>query len=403
MPEFDLSALREAPWEMVGAYAHQVDAIEQWLLGGPRMVAHPQPGRGIIWAPTASGKGRIAAGIAHAVPGRWLFAVHRGHLALDVRGRWEKLTGTEAGFIGDGQWTEGERLTCATLQSLYAAKGTPRYAGLVERVTGVITDESHTAPAATFYSVLQSFRNARLRVGLSGTPLDRGDRRSMVAVGAIGPVVYRILAKTLQDRGVLAVPTVRIVPVYQSLPDFCEWRQVYESLICRSKHRNGAVLAAMAKAKAEGEVPGIVFVRSVDHGRTLTKLANAQGITTKFVHGSATLPERKAACQQLESGRTDFIVATKVFTEGVDIPSLATVINAQGGKSVIDTLQQIGRGMRVTKNKTTVTVWEFGDKGNPWTNSHAKARVAACQREGYRCIVDHTLWPERATERTHHP
>jgi superfamily II DNA or RNA helicase len=394
MPASTLATLQQEPWNMTGTYAHQHDAISAWLAGGPGLVTHPLPGRGIVWAPTASGKGRIACGIAAAIEGKWLFAVHRGHLVEDVRERWETLTGETAGMIGDGRWDVGDRLTCATLQTLYAQRKEDRFARLADEVTGLIIDEAHTAPAATFYATIQRFTSARLRVGLSGTPLDRHDKRSMVAIGAIGPVVYRIKATTLQERGVLAVPTVRVIPVWQSA-EVWEWAKVYDQLIVGSTHRNGAIIASMLRARDEGELPGMVFVRSLHHGRSLARMAAAKGLNVRFVSGDANLGQRKSACSQLSSGRLDFVIATKVFTEGVNVPDLRTVINAQGGKSVIDTLQQIGRGMRVTETKKAVTVYEFGDKGHSILHRHAKQRLAACQREGYRCVVDRTLWPER--------
>lgn len=399
VPPALLEQLEHAPWNLTGRYSHQLEAIRAWLAGGPGLVQDPLPGRGIIWAPTASGKGRVAAAIAHAIEGKWLFAVHRGHLVEDVRDRWQNLTDTEAGLIGDGTWEPGERLTCATLQSLHAALSSraPKFKKLAESITGLIIDEAHTAPAATFYATIQAFKEARLRVGLSGTPLDRGDKRSLVAVGALGPVVYRIKARDLQEKGVLAVPTVRVIPVYQRAPEHAhEWREVYEELVVHSDHRNGAILAAMRRSASEGELPGMVFVRSISHGRKLERMAAAAGLNVAFVSGDANLLRRKTACKQLESGHLDYIIATKVFTEGVNVPDLRVVVNAQGGKSVIDTLQQIGRGMRVTATKRTVTVWEFGDSGNGWMHKHAQERVRACQREGYACVVDETIWPKTA-------
>jgi len=200
VPDVDFSVLDGEPWNMAGNYAHQKEAITAWWEGS----AMKSPGRGIVWAPTGSGKGRIAAAIPAMIPGRWMFAVHRGHLVDDVRSRFESLTGERAGRIGDGEW-EVRRFTCATLQSLHAHFASAEFNELAEKTDGIIVDECHVAPAGTFHRTIQSFRNARFRMGLSGTPLDRSDRRSLVAIGSIGPVVYRVRASTLQKRGILAV------------------------------------------------------------------------------------------------------------------------------------------------------------------------------------------------------
>lgn len=391
LTDVDLTA---PPWNMTGKYDFQLTAIQAWLAGDEYLM----PGRGIIWSPTASGKGSIAAAVGRLLPGHTLFAVHRGHLVEDIRGRWDDMAGSQgeppAGMIGEGTWNVGERFTCATFQSLYSQLGSAKFRSLSNSVTAVIADEAHSVAAKTFHAVLAYLWNARWRLGLSGTPLDRSDKRTMVAVGAIGPICYRVKPKDLQDRGVIAVPTVRIIPVTQGRARGVDWHERYSNQIVTSILRNNAVLAAVQYAYDNGETPGMLFVTALAHGRTLAKQISALGISVQFVSGSANLATRKTACQKLENGRLDFIIATKVFAEGVNIPALATVINAQAGKSIIGTIQQTGRGMRVTATKTSVTVWDFGDKGDQRFHEHAKARVSAYQREGYRCVVDTNTWPE---------
>lgn len=346
-----------------------------------------------------SGKGNMAVAIGHMLPGHTLFAVHRGHLAQDIQARWNDMAGSQgepdAGMIGEGVWNVGERFTCASLQTLYARLSSDEFKLLIDKTTAVIFDEAHVAPAKTFNAVLAFLYKARWRLGLSGTPLDRSDRRTMVAVGAIGPIVSRVRSTTLQELGVIAVPTVHIIPVTQSaLSAYADWHTRYEAYIVRSDKRNAAVIAAAQYAYDEGETPGMIFVKAIHHGFTLQKSLTALGMSVRFISGSASLFTRKSACEQLAAGRLDFIIATKVFSEGVNIPSLATIINAQAGKSVVGTLQQTGRGMRVTDDKTTVTVWDFGDKGDTTFHKHAEARIAAYQREGYKCILDKHTWPE---------
>jgi superfamily II DNA or RNA helicase len=359
--------------------------------------------RGVIKAPTGAGKGRIAVALAHAFDGHWLFLVHRGHLAGDVRRRWATLTATlgepDAGHIGAGAWEPGARLTTATLQTLYRSRNSQKFADLVKRTKGIIVDECHTAPADSFYKVIQSFTETPYRIGLSGTPFDRGDKRALMSVACLGPQIYTIAARTLIDAGVLAEPTVRVVPCFQQADKrWGDWASVYKNLVVESAHRNAAVVACMRKAYDSGESPGMVFVQRVAHGRKLLKMAQAQGWNATFVDGDKDDHARDRAVADLCSGRLDFIISTKVFSEGVDAPDLRTVINAAGGKSVITTLQQIGRGMRATPTKKRVTVWDIGDKGNKWLNKHAHARFAACKREDYPVVVDHGVHPEKAAQ-----
>ena len=329
------------------------------------------------------------------MPGHTVFLVHRGHLADDVKGRWDStvagLEGSAAGLIGGGGWEEGQRLTCATLQTLYEARKSERFKALAARTTQVIVDEAHVAPAETFHRVIMSFGAARFRIGLSGTPLARGDRKGLVAVGALGPVVWRVYATELMEQGYLAPPTVKVIPCYQRSALARTYREAYTELVVRSAHRN----AAVARAAILAEKPGIVFVTSLEHGRNLRKFLARQGLTVDFVSGKSSLEQRKRAIRDLTEARLDLLVATNVFNEGVDIPDLRSVVMAAGGKSEIAALQRVGRALRPAEGKTAATVYEIGDKGNKWLHEHARARFRSYTREGYAVEVDGSVWPER--------
>lgn len=386
-PERIAEELRSEPLTM---RPYQVDAILSATVQASFF------GRGVIKIPTGGGKGRVAVAIAKAIPGRWLFCVHRGNLADDVARRWETLAADEppAGFVGAGKWEVGERLTCATLQTLHRARHSEKFAGLAESIDGVIVDECHTAPAKSFYETIRKFSRAVYRVGLSGTPFDRGDRRSLMAVAAIGPTAYEISARTLIDAGMLSEPTIKILPLEQreSPQNSGDFRKVYEELVVTSTRRNRLVIDAMRKSLEDGGTPGMVFVRRIEHGKRLRDAARDQGLNVELVDGNKDTNQRNAAIKRLESGRIDFIISTKVFAEGVNVPELRTVVLAAGGKSVIETLQQVGRGSRRTDGKREFTVYDIGDKGNRWLNNHARERIRAMRREGFKCKVVLDLW-----------
>lgn len=229
--------------------------------------------------------------------------------------------------------------------------------------------------------------NAYYRVGISGTPLDREDQRSVFAVAALGPQIYEVRAQTLIDEGRLARPIIHMVPVHQ---DFMEkdkfglikrwpWKKVYDEGIVRSLVRNRTLLAAVSKA----ELPCMVFVKEIIHGKAFTKALQKRGVKADFVWGTSSLQQRQDAVRRLVRGDVEVLVSSVVFQEGVDIPELRSVVIASGGKSVIAALQRIGRGMRRADGKTTFEVWDVEDEGNPWLKRHAQARKRAYTREGY--------------------
>jgi superfamily II DNA or RNA helicase len=229
--------------------------------------------------------------------------------------------------------------------------------------------------------------NAYYRIGFSGTPLARGDRRSVLAVAALGPVIYRLRADRLIEAGVLAKPHIRMLPLEQQ-SQCPTWQGVYGECIVRSTKRN-RMLVAMAKRAAR---PCLVFVKEIAHGKRLLKLLQAVGVPSEFTWGSDPHERRVAAIKRLERGDIDVLVCSVIFQEGVDIPALASVVIGSGGKSVIATLQRIGRGMRTDQGrKVEFEVWDLLDRGCRMLEKHAKARQAAYLAEGHEVVTDDLL------------
>ena len=78
------------------------------------------------------------------------------------------------------------------------------------------------------------------------------------------------------------------------------------------------------------------------------------------------------------------LICSKIFQEGTDIPELRSVVIASGGKSVIEAVQKIGRGMRMSKGKgDSFEVWDIWDTGRKMLAKHAKSRRKAYTDEGY--------------------
>lgn len=339
--------------------------------------------RGILWIPTGGGKTEIAAALTQRIPARWLFLVHRGNLLDNAAERYERRTGAKAGRIGEGAWTIGDGgFVVATFQTLWAKlkRGEPRALALLEGAEGLMVDEAHTLPASSFWKVVMATRNAYWRVGLSGTPLARGDRRSMFTVAALGQVVYRLLPETLIAQGVLSKPTIRMVECRQGPTDpQAGWAKVYRERVVRSAARNDLV-ASIARVAAR---PSLLFVQQIAHGRALAKKLTALGIRATFAEGMHSVEHRTRLIRRLVDGEIDMLVCTVIFQEGVDIPELRSVVVATGGASSIAAIQRMGRGMRVAEGKSTFEVWDILDVGPRWLEKHSAARRKAYAAEGH--------------------
>ena len=335
--------------------------------------------RGILWIPTGGGKTEIAIGLSLKVKTKWLFIVHKKDLLHQTAERYEKRTGLKAGRIGDGIF-DVRVFTVATFQTLARGlkKGNKDVVELLNGMGAVVHDECHTAPASSSMSVMLACKNAAYRYGLSGTPLARGDKRSIFAIGMIGPVIFRIHPDVLIKAGLLAKPIIQMFKLTQESTK-PTWQGVYGEAVVRSAKRN----KVLTDCAVICEKPALLFVKEIKHGHILEERLRKAGVSCEFLWGDKQTAKRNAAVKRLVKGDTDVLIVSVIFQEGTDIPSLRSLIIGSAGKSVIAAVQRVGRGMRIHEDKKDFFVYDIYDEGHRTLKKWAKARKAAYKAESY--------------------
>ena len=369
-----------------------------WLRGyqdeGVRKIADFD--RGIFRWPTGGGKTSALVAVCSVIGCRWLVLTHRLTLVGQLRDSFEKFVGEEVGQIGDGVY-EPRRVTVATFDSVRALQrrktaGDKEAKKFLESIGGCFIDEVHVVASSRNRFVVSHLPRAYYVYGLSATPLDRGDQKNPLVVGCVGPVIHRARRKELVQGGYLAEGKIELLPI-EHPPAEGTWQDVYKLRVVRSAAREKLVVRHAKKCAK----PALVFVKELEHGRRLEKALRAAGVEVEWTWGAKKTSERLAAIRRLVHGNVDVLIANVIFQEGVDIPSLRTVILAAAGKSIIAQLQQLGRGSRVDDDKTTFDVLDVldlscGCKGKEhrscrWFEEHAKQRKQTYLREGYSVVV----------------
>ncbi len=360
--------------------------------------------RGVLKLPTGAGKTVLAGGIVLALPCRWLIMVPDANLLHQTADELEKGNakwpgiGEEVGRIGDALWSV-RRVTVATFQTLWSrlsnelrlaklhVKTRPGWRGpamrMLDDAQGLIGDECHQVAAETFWGVVMRCR-AWYRLGLSATPFDRGDKKSSLIVGALGPLVFKADRKELEDRGVLARSPVRMI-VCKQLPEAKTYPGVYTEAIVRSAKRN-RIVVEIAKVAPRC---GFIFVQHVKHGQELVRRLEKASLSVAFAHGDRPVEARQEMVQRLVRGDLDYVVCTSVFQTGLNVRALRCLIVATGGRSAIATRQRLGRGSRLDEDsgKEQCEVWEFYDEGHPYLADHTDERRRAYEEDGHRVRV----------------
>lgn len=357
-----------------------------------------EAGCGLAHVATGGGKTEIAAAIIKALADRrCLFLVHTKTLLRQARERLAERLGTieqHIGVIGDGKF-DPKHITVAMVQSLTRARGEAQkriIAKYLKTIDLLFLDETHHASAKTFYRLVQRI-DAPWRYGLSGTPFGLADGKGLLVEAAFGPVVERVTNEELIGLGVNAKPTIRMLEVTEPKLDAdLDWQSVYKEGIVLNDTRN-AMISREALRFAEKEWPTLVLVRELWHGDKIASDLNGLGVKHAFVHGQMSTDEIERRKEAFVAMKIAVLIASPIFGEGVDIPAdenfpgIRGLVIADGGQSVANVLQKIGRGLRRKKGDNRLHVVDFADTTHKWLARHSQERLALYESEGFEVIV----------------
>ena len=257
-------------------------------------------------------------------------------------------------------------------------------AELLDGVVCVIVDEVHMAKADVLKKLLsENLANAPIRWGLTGTvPKEEINFHSILAT--IGPVVNRISAHTLQQKGVLSQCHVNVV----QLIDVKEFRTYQEELkYLVSDVDRIAYLAKMCNGiKDSGNT--LILVDRLDAGRQLEALIP----DSIFISGAVKLVDRKEEYDEIRTSTNKVIIATYgVAAVGLNIPRIFNLVLLEPGKSFVRVIQSIGRGIRKAEDKDFVQIWDITSSCK-YAKRHLTERKKFYKEAKYPFTLEKVTW-----------
>ena len=325
--------------------------------------------RGVIKAPTGSGKSIIMMGIISAFPEkRFLLLAH----TLDIVNQLQEDV---------DKFKFSERVDVGTIQS-WANKDPIQYCDMYQ---GAFIDEAHHLgnPTGIYTKVLHQML-APLKIGFTAT-LPTRKIAQMTLEGTLGSVIGELTIEEAVEKGIIARPRIRLikVPKNEKIRKLRKYQDVYETGIVLNRARNRLIIKETKKLISEGNTVLILVVR-ISHGDALVDLAKRlYGLNIPFVQGVTDSEVRDQVKKKLKNKSIKVVIATAVFREGVNIPSLNVIINSCGGKSEIMTLQAVGRGLRATEDKKEAIVIDFLDLSHYYLINHVGERLSLYSDMGW--------------------
>jgi superfamily II DNA or RNA helicase len=285
-----------------------------------------------------------------------MFTVHQNDILKQAAERFQIfMPDATIGFYNGDTKNLDSDITFATLQSLHANLNQ------FDRKTFdyIINDEVHHVKAHTYEKVIKYFKPS-FRLGLTATP-NRKDEKDIREL--YGDELYsKGLAEALAEDW-LASPDYHIVfddVVKEAIRSgFQVTTLAALQELFKVQPRNEVISKnikdEMGRLGLEfGSVKTIVFCQNIEHAEEMAKLLNGRAY-----HSNADHDDRNQVFDDFKNGDLQVITTRDMFNEGVDIPDARLLVFLRSTSSQTLFEQQLGRGLRKTKDKERVSVLDF--------------------------------------------
>jgi len=218
----------------------------------------------------------------------------------------------------------------------------------------IIIDEFHHAAAASYQRVLNYFK-PKFLLGITATP-DRNDNKDVYAI-CDGNVAYRIDFLEAIQRQWLA--PFKYVGVYDET-DYSQltWlgTRYAEDDLLKVQIREEMAENILQAWKKHKQTRTLVFCSSIRQAVFLSNYFNGQGFRTVSLYSKQVDINRSQAIAMLDRGELDAIFTVDLFNEGIDIPSVDTLLFVRPTESLTVFTQQVGRGLRLHPDKENCVI-----------------------------------------------
>jgi len=231
----------------------------------------------------------------------------------------------------------------------------------------IVIDEFHHSAAPSYVKLLE-YVKPKILLGMTATPerMDGKDvtdyfNNKIAAEIRLGEAINRKILSPFNYFAVTDTETLKNIKWRSGGYDVSELEKVYT----KDNQRAELVVTSINKYTRDiHQVKGLGFCVSKLHAEYMSKFFNNVGIPSIYLISDSNDDERDNAKAKLESGEINFIFVVDLYNEGVDIPSVDTVLFLRPTESITVFLQQLGRGLRLDDGKECLTVLDFVGQAN---------------------------------------
>ncbi|SHG08157.1 Superfamily II DNA or RNA helicase [Salegentibacter echinorum] len=240
----------------------------------------------------------------------------------------------------------------------------------------IIVDEVHHIKANSYRPILERFK-PKILLGLTATPerMDGGDitedfQNKIAAEIRLPEALNRKLLSPFQYFAVS--DTVDLSEV--------KWNGKYEireltKLYTEDEHRVASIIKNCEEYLTDiNDVQALGFCVSQEHAKFMAEKFTLANLKADYLV-SGNSKNREKLRNKILKKEINYLFVVDIFNEGIDIPEIDTVLFLRPTESLTIFLQQLGRGLRLSRNKECLTVLDFVANARPEYDFEHKFRA----------------------------
>lgn len=335
--------------------------------------------KALVIAATGTGKTYMSAfDVKNYKPKKLLFVVHREEILMKALETFKFLLPNENitfGLLTGNTKDKNADYIFSTIQTLsrcYHEFGK-------EEFEYIIYDEAHhtTSPS---YQIVMNYFNPKFMLGMTATP-ERSDNMNVFELFNNNVAIEVRLHEALEENLIIPFHYFGITDIEGidlSDVDIDDIAEITKRL--NVNKRVDFIIERMNFYSHDGDKRKCLgFCASIEHAKYMADEFTKRGYPSVYLHGEHSPDERTYFINRLEDDKDELQVffSVDIFNEGVDIPSINTVLMLRPTSSPIVFIQQLGRGLRKHESKSFLTVLDF-------IGNHSKVFLIAIALNGSR-------------------
>ena len=390
---------------------------QEWIIGEEKsrdyqceaVVAMAKYRSGIIQIATGMGKSNIMATILRLYGKAKILCLFNSKDLIDQTEKdlinKYQFKRDEIGVVGDGRIEDDCRVTLLSIMSYM------NVFHLFPHIDVIIMDECHTTGRTNVAEkILYSCQKAGIRIGLSATAdVIENPYEQMRLYANIGIIVYKKSFAEGQLEGVLAQIEVNMVNFTSSQPPEVvgSWNDIYdkkrmknEEEIDQYKNDGYEILVEnqniYARKFLEYGDESLLYTYNQERNQKIMEMARskervlilfskiAQGDLLKklmpeavLISGDSSTRDRDAAKDYLKNNKDAIVIASSIWSTGVDIRSIKNLILADSNVTATRVIQKFGRAVRkdAHTDKHHAVIWDFFQNDNALSIKQSRKRM----------------------------